>query len=49
VPEFSDVNPVVMYFSRTAHVGPVPSAESLKTLDAYFAWLRTAEGEAWAK
>jgi len=27
----------------------VPSAESLKTLDAYFAWRRTPEGEAWAK
>jgi hypothetical protein len=26
----------------------VPSAESLKSLDAYFAWRRTAEGEAWA-
>jgi para-nitrobenzyl esterase len=48
-PAFSDVNPAVMHFSQTAHVGSVPSAESLKTLDAYFAWRRTAEGEAWAK
>jgi para-nitrobenzyl esterase len=48
-PAFSDANPVVMHFSQTAHVGPVPSTESLKTLDAYFAWRRTAEGEAWAK
>jgi para-nitrobenzyl esterase len=27
----------------------VPSAESLKALDAYFAWRRTPEGDAWAK
>jgi para-nitrobenzyl esterase len=52
VPEwsaFSDANAVVMYFSQTPHMGPVPSAESLRILDAYFAWRRTAEGEAWAK
>src|SRR5450759_4443147 len=45
-PAFSDTNPSVMYFSQTPHTGPVPSAESLKVLDAYFAWRRTAEGEA---
>jgi para-nitrobenzyl esterase len=48
-PAFSDANPEVMYFSQTPHIGPVPSAESLKVLDAYFAWRRTPEGEAWAK
>jgi para-nitrobenzyl esterase len=48
-PAFSDANPLVMYFSQTPHTGPVPSAESLKVLDAYFAWRRTPEGEAWAK
>jgi para-nitrobenzyl esterase len=48
-PAFSDANPVVMYFSQTPHTGPVPSAESLKVLDAYFSWRRTPEGEAWAK
>jgi para-nitrobenzyl esterase len=48
-PAFSDANPVVMYFSQTPHTGPVPSAESLKSLDAYFAWRRTPEGDAWAK
>jgi para-nitrobenzyl esterase len=48
-PAFSDANPTVMYFSQTPHTGPVPSAESLKSLDAYFAWRRTPEGEAWAK
>jgi para-nitrobenzyl esterase len=48
-PAFSDANPVVMYFSQTPHTGPVPSAESLKSLDAYFVWRRTPEGEAWAK
>ena len=46
---FSDKNPVVMHFNQTAHAGPVPSAESLKVLDAYFKWRRTAEGESWAK
>jgi len=45
-PAFSDANPVVMYFNQTPHTGPVPSAESLKILDAYFAWRRTPEGEA---
>lgn len=48
-PAFSDANPVVMYFGKTPHTGPVPSAEALKVLDAYFAWRRTPEGEAWAK
>lgn len=48
-PAFSDAKPVVMYFSQTVHTGPVPSANSLKVLDAYFKWRRTAEGEAWAK
>jgi para-nitrobenzyl esterase len=48
-PAFSDANPVVMYFNQTPHTGPVPSAESLKVLDAYFSWRRTPEGEAWAK
>ena len=48
-PTFSDSNPQVMYFSQTAHPGPVPSANSLKVLDGYFAWRRTPEGEAWAK
>ena len=48
-PAFSDSNPEVMYFSQTPHTGPVPSDESLKALDAYFAWRRTPEGETWAK
>jgi para-nitrobenzyl esterase len=48
-PSFSDAKPVVMYFGQTPHTGPVPSADSLKVLDAYFAWRRTPEGEAWAK
>ena len=46
---FSDANPVVMYFSQTPHMGPVPSAKSLKVLDEYFKWRLTPEGEAWAK
>ncbi|HEY9173762.1 MAG TPA: carboxylesterase family protein, partial [Verrucomicrobiae bacterium] len=48
-PAFSNANPVVMYFNQKPYPGPVPSAESLKVLDAYFAWRRTPEGEAWAK
>jgi para-nitrobenzyl esterase len=48
-PAFSDKNPVVMYFSQTAHTGPVPDAKSLEVLDAYFKWRRSPEGEAWAK
>jgi para-nitrobenzyl esterase len=47
-PAFSDTNPVVMYFGKTPHTGPVPSAESLKVLDSYFAWRRTPEGVEWA-
>ena len=52
VPEwkaFSNTDPVVMYFNKTPHMGPVPSAKSLKVLDAYFKWRRTPQGEAWAK
>ncbi|MBN2686362.1 MAG: DUF3237 family protein, partial [Pontiellaceae bacterium] len=47
-PAFSDENPKVMVFAQTPHVGPVPSLESLKVLDEYFAWRRTPEGKAWA-
>jgi para-nitrobenzyl esterase len=48
-PAFSDSNPQVMYFNKLPYPGPVPSADSLKVMDAYFAWRRTPEGEAWAK
>ncbi|WP_020599781.1 carboxylesterase/lipase family protein [Spirosoma panaciterrae] len=48
-PAFNEANPVVMYFSQTPHTGPVPSADALKTLDTYFQWRRTPDGEAWAK
>jgi para-nitrobenzyl esterase len=48
-PAFSDKNPKVMYFSQTPHLGPVPSAKSLKVLDSYFKWRRSSDGEAWAK
>ncbi len=43
-PSFSDRTPVVMYLGPTARTGPVPSADSLKVLDQYFAWRRTAAG-----
>ena len=42
---FNDSHPVVMYFSQTAHTGPVPSAASLKVLDGYFKWRRATEEE----
>jgi len=45
-PAFSDQNPVVMYFAGSAHTGPIPSENSLKVLDEYFAWRRSAEGAA---
>lgn len=48
-PSFTISNPDVMYLGPTPHTGPVPSAESLKVLDAYYEWRRTAEGKAWAK
>ena len=47
-PAFSDKNPELMYFQQTPHHGPVPSAESLNVLDAYFKWRRSPEGIAWA-
>ncbi|MEP6960513.1 MAG: hypothetical protein ABI995_00435 [Acidobacteriota bacterium] len=37
-----------MYFSGDAHAGPVPSLQSLKVLDEYFAWRRTEEGAKFA-
>ncbi|HKM92196.1 MAG TPA: carboxylesterase family protein [Prolixibacteraceae bacterium] len=46
---FSKSNPTVMYLGPTPHMGSVPSAESLETLDKYFEWRRTPEGEEWAK
>ncbi len=48
-PEFTEGNRRVMYFKNQASPGPVPSADGLAVLDAYFAWRRTPEGKAWAK
>jgi para-nitrobenzyl esterase len=42
-PQFTDGNRQVMHFSDTAFPGPVPSADALAVLDAYFAWRRTPE------
>ena len=47
--EFTKADRRVMYFHNTGSPGPVPSADSLKVLDAYFSWRRTPEGETWAK
>ena len=46
--EFSNANPKVMYFSKTPHMGPVPSEKSLEVLDEYFKWRRSPDGKAWA-
>lgn len=44
-PAFSDKNPMVMHFRGGAsHTGSVPSEESLRALDSYFAWRRSPEG-----
>ena len=48
-PAFTLANPEVIYLGPTPHIGSVPSAESLKVLDAYYEWRRTPEGKAWAK
>ena len=48
-PEFTMETQQLMYFNKTPHPGPVPSAESLEALDDYFEWRRTPEGKEWAK
>jgi para-nitrobenzyl esterase len=48
-PAFTNNNPQVMYFNKTAYPGPVPSVTSIQVLDEYFKWRRTAEGKEWAK
>ena len=45
-PAFSDAHPVVMYLKQPPRTGPVPSEEGLRSLETYFAWRRTPEGEA---
>lgn len=47
-PRFAEPDPRVMVFQKKPFPGPVPSAAALEVLDAYFAWRRTPEGEAWA-
>ncbi len=39
-PAFTASSQRVMYLDTHPHAGPVPNARKLKTLDAYFAWLR---------
>ena len=48
-PPFTATDRRVMYFHDRPYLGPVPGAAALEVLDAYFAWRRTPEGEAWAK
>ena len=47
-PRFTESERQVMHFRNEARPGPVPSADALEVLDAYFAWRRTREGDAWA-
>jgi len=48
-PAFSDASPRVMYFTDGPHVGDLPNRQKLAVLDAYYAWRRTPEGEAWVR
>jgi para-nitrobenzyl esterase len=48
-PAFSDANPTVMYLGPTAYLGQVPDEASLKVLDDYYKWRRSAEGKTWAE
>ncbi|MFB3776673.1 MAG: TAXI family TRAP transporter solute-binding subunit [Bryobacteraceae bacterium] len=48
-PAFSDAKPVVMYLKHPPRSGPVPSEDGLKGLEAYFAWRRTPEGDAFGQ
>ncbi|MEO5961426.1 MAG: carboxylesterase family protein [Opitutaceae bacterium] len=48
-PGFTESERRLMYFKNGAFPGPVPSADAMEVLDAYFAWRRTPEGAAWAK
>ena len=44
-PVFSETEQQVMHFTDTAQAGPVVNEEGLKTLEAYFKWLRNGSGE----
>lgn len=48
-PPFTERHPKLMYLKNVAVPGDVPSLNGLEELDAYFAWRRTPEGNAWAK
>lgn len=48
-PRFTENDRKLMYFKNQAYPGPVPSADGLEALDAYFAWRRTPDGATWAK
>lgn len=48
-PVYQEGEARVLILGADTHLGPVPSEESLKVLDKYFSWRRSAEGAAWAK
>ncbi|MFP5235130.1 MAG: carboxylesterase/lipase family protein [Acidobacteriota bacterium] len=48
-PAFTHKQPAVMHFTDAPHVGGVANLDDLKAFDAYFAWRRTPQGEAWTR
>jgi para-nitrobenzyl esterase len=48
-PAFTNENPQAMYLGLKNAAGPVVDENSLKVMDAYFAWRRSPEGKEWAQ
>ncbi|MGV2871897.1 carboxylesterase/lipase family protein [Colwellia sp. E150_009] len=46
-PSFNSTSQEVMYFQQGPKVGSMPDKEALESLDEYFQWRRTTEGEKW--
>ncbi|MES2797971.1 MAG: carboxylesterase family protein [Bacteroidota bacterium] len=47
--EYTKKNHAVMHLKQSPQMGKIDSEESLKVLEKYFQWRRTAEGKEWAK
>ena len=47
-PAFDERIPSTMYFQQQPKIGAVPDKQALETLNEYFKWRRTEEGEKWA-
>lgn len=48
-PTFTRTRPAVMHFTDAPHVAGTANLDDLKVLDAYFAWRRSPQGEAWTR